>query len=75
MFSIKKPTINSLENIYSIFTKSGSIDTTFGPNKDGKVVTDINNNINDYALSLQLDTNHIYLGGYTNAGSNLPILL
>ena len=70
MFSIKKTDINALENRYSIIKNitSGSIDTTFGPNKDGKVFTDINNNSRDEAYSLRLDDEYIYLGGRTDDG-------
>ena len=67
MFSIKKSTINSLENNYSIFyiTKGGTIDKTFGENEDGKVVTNIiDTNIDSNAV-LQLDTENIYLAGTT----------
>ncbi len=82
MFSIKKTTLNALENKYSIVkhpTKSsgpsGVLDTTFGPNGEGKFITDIDNKDN-FSRSIEIDDTYIYVCGYTrhiSSDSNGPV--
>lgn len=73
MFSIKNSTLNALENKYSIVNSivtssngsSGELDTTFGPNEDGKIITNIDNN-NNFARSVEIDDTYIYVCGHTS---------
>jgi len=70
MFSIKKTTLNALQNEYSIVEsivtsgQSGILDTTFGPDEDGKIITDIDNK-NNFARSVEIDDTYIYVCGHT----------
>lgn len=79
MFSIKNTTLNALENKYSIVKSTdtssngppGELDTTFGPNEDGKIITSIDNN-NNFARSVEIDDTYIYVCGHTSYTLDIP---
>ena len=54
------------------YNSNGDLDTNFGPNNNGIVITDISGNKNDYCRSISIDdSNNIYLAGYSqNQDSN-----
>ena len=53
------------------YTSLGILDTTFGSNRNGKVITDISGNKDDYAFSVVIDnSNNIIVAGITLSGTN-----